>query len=88
MSALGLATAGAVANAIQTARINDQIDSALAQEVEELRAPSEQGGPRDGPSVLERGALVRVALQRNVPSPNEIFLPSRTARWTRTRQVV
>ena len=43
MSALGLATAGAVAFAIQTARINDQIDSALAQEVEELRAPAEQG---------------------------------------------
>ena len=30
MSAPGLATAGAVANAIQTARISDQIDSALA----------------------------------------------------------
>lgn len=75
MSALGLATAGAVANTIQTARISDQIDSALAQEVEELRTLAEQGvDPATGRSFSSVEQLVRVALQRNVPSPNEVFL--------------
>jgi signal transduction histidine kinase len=78
MCALGLAVSGAVANAVQTRRTLDAIDAALAQEVEEFRTLATQGvDPDTGERFSSVDQLLLVALQRNVPSVNEMFLTFR-----------
>jgi signal transduction histidine kinase len=78
MSALGLAVAGGVANIIQTRRTSDAIDASLAQEVEEFRTLAAQGiDPDTGARFATVEQLLFVALQRNVPSPNEMLMTFR-----------
>ena len=75
MSALGLAVSGAVANAIQTQRILDGVDADLSQEVEEFRTLASRGvDPETGERFRSVDQLLVIALERNVPSSNEMFL--------------
>ncbi len=79
MSALGLMASGAVANAIQTQRTLERVDGALTQEIEEFRTLAAEGvDPETGQRFSSVDQLLLVALQRNVPSENEMFLTFRS----------
>jgi two-component system OmpR family sensor kinase len=75
MTALGLLIAWVVTDAIQarglTARIHDELD----QEVEEFRVLAEQGvDPETGDPFASVDQLLRVAIERNVPGPDQMLV--------------
>ena len=81
MSALGLAASGAVADVIQNRRTAERVDAALAQEVQEFRTLAAEGvDPATGERFSSVQQLLLIALERNVPSENEMFLTYREGR--------
>ena len=81
MSALGLAASGAVADGIQNRRTAERIDAALAHEVQEFRPLAAEGvDPATGERFSSVQQLLLIALERNVPSENEMFLTYREGR--------
>ena len=75
MSALGMLVAQLASFVIQQQRQDTRISEALVQEVEELRTLAEDGvDPATGKEFTTVEQLMLIALQRNIPSPNETYL--------------
>ncbi|WP_278235579.1 HAMP domain-containing sensor histidine kinase [Isoptericola sp. AK164] len=75
MSALGMAVAWVVTDAIQTRAVLDRIDSELEQEVQEFRVLAERGiDPDTGEAFTSVEQLLRIAIERNVPGADEMLV--------------
>ncbi|MEG3614780.1 HAMP domain-containing sensor histidine kinase [Isoptericola haloaureus] len=75
LSALGMAVAWAVTDAIHARAVLDRIDGELDQEVEEFRVLAERGiDPDTGEPFAGVEQLLRVAIERNVPGADEMLV--------------
>ncbi len=75
MSTLGLLATGLLTNAIQRRIVVEQVDADLAQEIEEFRRLARLGvDPRTGEPFTGVEELLRVAIERNVPSDHEMLV--------------
>lgn len=75
LSALGLTVAGVTAYALQRERLDDDIDGALQRNFQEFRALARDGvDPSTGSAFTTVKELLRIALQRAVPAPDEGML--------------
>ncbi len=75
MSTLGLLATGLLTDAIQRRIVVEQVDRDLAQEVEEFRRLAELGvDPDTGEPFTGVEQLLRVAIERNVPSDHEMLV--------------
>ncbi len=75
MSTLGLLATGLLTDAIQRRIVVEQVDRDLAQEVEEFRRLAELGvDPDTGDPFTGVEQLLRVAIERNVPSDHEMLV--------------
>jgi two-component system OmpR family sensor kinase len=75
MSALGLAVSWVVTDTIQTQAVLDRIDGELTQEAREFGVLAEQGvDPETGEPFTGVEQLLRVAIERNVPGPDEMLV--------------
>lgn len=75
VTAIGLLAAGLLTHAIQTRQIMDDISGDFDQEYAELEALAEIGvDPETGEAFHGAGRLMSVAMERNVPGTNEMFV--------------
>lgn len=75
VTAIGLLGAGLLTHAIQSQQIMDDISGDFDQEYAELRTLAENGvDPETGEEFRGAGRLMSVAMERNVPGANEMFV--------------
>ncbi|AEG45502.1 signal transduction histidine kinase [Isoptericola variabilis J7] len=75
MTTLGLLATGLLTHAIQRRVVVEQVDRDLAQEVEEFRRLADLGiDPDTGEPFTGVEQLLRVAIERNVPSDHEMLV--------------
>lgn len=75
VTAIGLLGAGLLTHAIQTQQIMDDISEDFDQEIGELQQLAETGvDPETGEKFHGAGRLMSVAMERNVPGTNEMFV--------------
>jgi two-component system, OmpR family, sensor kinase len=75
VTAIGLLAAGLLTHAIQSQQIMDNISEDFDQEYAELRTLAVNGvDPETGEAFHGAGRLMSVAMERNVPGTNEIFV--------------
>jgi two-component system, OmpR family, sensor kinase len=75
VTAIGLLATGLLTHAIQSQQIMDDISEDFDQEIEELQQLAENGvDPETGEPFHGAGRLMSVAMERNVPGTNEIFV--------------
>lgn len=75
VTAIGLLGAGLLTHAIQSQQIMDDISEDFDQEYAELQTLAVNGvDPETGEAFHGAGRLMSVAMERNVPGPNEIFV--------------
>jgi len=75
VTAVGLLAAGLLTHAIQTQQIMDDISEDFDQEIRELQRLAEDGvDPETGEPFRGAGRLMSVAMERNVPGTNEMFV--------------
>ncbi|HEY9565861.1 MAG TPA: hypothetical protein VIR30_19005, partial [Nocardioides sp.] len=73
--ALALSSAGAIMYAIESARLDRAATAQAEQEIAEFRTLQEQGkDPNTAQDFASIRDLMRVFLERNVPSDNELFV--------------
>lgn len=72
LSAIGLLAAGLAALFVERSRIVDGVATSLNQEISEFRELATQGiDPETGQPFASADRLITVAMQRNIPDPNE-----------------
>jgi two-component system OmpR family sensor kinase len=75
VTATGLLAAGLLTHAIQSQQIMDDISEDFDQEIGELRRLATDGvDPETGEDFRGAGRLMSVAMERNVPGTNEMFV--------------
>ncbi|MFI2490367.1 sensor histidine kinase [Promicromonospora kroppenstedtii] len=75
VTAIGLLAAGLLTHAIQSQQIMDDISEDFDQEIRELQALAKEGvDPETGEDFRGAGRLMSVAMERNVPGTNEMFV--------------
>jgi signal transduction histidine kinase len=75
VTAIGLLAAGLLTHAIQTQQIMDDISEDFDQEIGELQQLATSGvDPETGEGFRGAGRLMSVAMERNVPGNNEMFV--------------
>lgn len=75
VTAIGLLAAGLLTHAIQSQQIMDDISEDFDQEIGELQRLAADGvDPETGEPFHGAGRLMSVAMERNVPGTNEIFV--------------
>ncbi|WP_036967715.1 sensor histidine kinase [Promicromonospora kroppenstedtii] len=75
VTAIGLLAAGLLTHAIQSQQIMDDISEDFDQEIGELQALAKEGvDPETGEDFRGAGRLMSVAMERNVPGTNEMFV--------------
>jgi signal transduction histidine kinase len=75
VTAIGLLATGLLTHAIQSQQIMDDISEDFDQEIGELQQLAETGvDPETGEEFHGAGRLMSVAMERNVPGTNEIFV--------------
>lgn len=75
VTAIGLLAAGLLTHAIQSQQIMDDISEDFDQEIGELQRLAKEGvDPETGEDFRGAGRLMSVAMERNVPGTNEMFV--------------
>ncbi|MFE7505171.1 sensor histidine kinase [Promicromonospora sp. NPDC057488] len=75
VTAIGLLAAGLLTHAIQSQQIMDDISEDFDQEIRELQALAKEGvDPETGEDFHGAGRLMSVAMERNIPGTNEMFV--------------
>ncbi|MEU4364155.1 HAMP domain-containing sensor histidine kinase [Promicromonospora sp. NPDC023987] len=75
VTAVGLLATGLLTHAIQTQQIMDDISEDFDQEIGELQQLAKNGvDPETGEEFRGAGRLMSVAMERNVPGANEMFV--------------
>lgn len=75
VTAIGLLATGLLTHAIQSQQIMDDISEDFDQEIRELQQLAENGvDPETGGEFHGAGRLMSVAMERNVPGTNEMFV--------------
>ena len=72
LTTLALVVAGATAYGLERSRLDQRLDDSLERSVEEFRTLARDGvDPSTGEAFTDVRELLKIALQRTVPSPNE-----------------
>ena len=75
LSAIGLLAAGLAALLVERDRVVDGVVASLSQELAEFRELATSGlDPETGEAFAAADRLITVAMQRNIPDPNEVHM--------------
>jgi signal transduction histidine kinase len=72
LTALGLLVAGLAAYAVVSDQVDERVNQAVQQDIAEFRKLQSQPDPLTGQKFTSARRLMTVALERKVPTPNEI----------------